>query len=317
MYVWMLLDYESLNKLINSIDNKYYVYILLHPISLLPIYVGKGIRNRVLDHGTNRVHYCYERSKYTKLCNLISDIINKYGNLKYKIKVCKNEKEAYDLEINTIKSLGRIDNSTGILYNRTDGGDGGLTIDKEIFKKKLIDYCNNFDITIIGEYVRHDIAIEMFCNKHGKFKIKPFNAYHRKNPCDKCSREAGSTTIKSTNEIFINKAKKVHDNKYNYDNVVYINNRIKVDVICEHHGIFKISPHKHLLGRGCRKCHITNNGEKADLSLKEIRDNIYNKCIKNPTYNTYNMLAKKYGYKQRVIEKIYKQEKDKRGSKIT
>lgn len=37
---------------------------------------------------------------------------------------------------------------------------------------------------------------------------------------------------------FIEKAKKVHGNKYDYSKVDYVNNRTKVCIICPEHGKF-------------------------------------------------------------------------------
>ena len=55
-------------------------------------------------------------------------------------------------------------------------------------------------------------------------------------------------------EIFIEKAKKVHGNKYNYSKVEYINSKTKVCIICPEHGEFWQEPNKHLYGYGCAKC---------------------------------------------------------------
>ena len=55
------------------------------------------------------------------------------------------------------------------------------------------------------------------------------------------------------NDIFIEKAKKIHGNIYDYSLVNYINNHTKIKIICEH-GIFEQTPKKHLFGQGCKKC---------------------------------------------------------------
>jgi len=53
---------------------------------------------------------------------------------------------------------------------------------------------------------------------------------------------------------FIEKATKVHNNKYIYDQVCYINGRTKVKIVCSKHGVFEQIPKNHLHGRGCQKC---------------------------------------------------------------
>lgn len=58
----------------------------------------------------------------------------------------------------------------------------------------------------------------------------------------------------SETEIFIIKAKEVHDDKYDYSKVNYINSQTKVCIICPKHGEFWQTPYRHLEGRNCIKC---------------------------------------------------------------
>lgn len=44
--------------------------------------------------------------------------------------------------------------------------------------------------------------------------------------------------MKLNSKNFIKLAQDVHGNKYIYDNVVYINTKIKVEIICPIHGSF-------------------------------------------------------------------------------
>ena len=56
-------------------------------------------------------------------------------------------------------------------------------------------------------------------------------------------------------ENFINNAKKIHKNKYEYLKTLYgRNNREKVIITCPKHGDFLQKPCKHLVGQGCPKC---------------------------------------------------------------
>ena len=59
----------------------------------------------------------------------------------------------------------------------------------------------------------------------------------------------------SNKNIFIKKSNKVHENKYDYSNIIYKNAKTKVSIICPAHGIFKQTPTKHLSGRGCITCY--------------------------------------------------------------
>ena len=56
------------------------------------------------------------------------------------------------------------------------------------------------------------------------------------------------------NEIFIDRAIKKHNNKYNYSLVNYVNSHKKIKIICHVHGIFEQLPYQHLNGHGCSDC---------------------------------------------------------------
>lgn len=55
-------------------------------------------------------------------------------------------------------------------------------------------------------------------------------------------------------ETFIEKAKKVHGDKYDYSKVQIINSKSKVVIICKKHGEFLQEANSHLQGRGCPYC---------------------------------------------------------------
>ena len=59
-----------------------------------------------------------------------------------------------------------------------------------------------------------------------------------------------------TKEEFIIKANLKHNNKYNYDKVVYTNNRTNVIINCNKHGDFEQSPMSHFVGNGCHECRL-------------------------------------------------------------
>ena len=87
---------------------------------------------------------------------------------------------------------------------------------------------------------------------------------------------------KRTKEEFIERAKKIHGDKYDYSKVEYINSKTKVCIICPKHGEFWQEPTSHLMGVGCPKCAIRSRAEKiantkeqfieVAMKLKEIPD---------------------------------------------
>jgi len=109
---------------------------------------------------------------------------------------------------------------------------------------------------------------------------------------------------KINNEIFIEKANLKHKNKYNYSSVNYINCKIKINIICLQHGVFKQTPDSHLSGHGCPICAINNNKIKF-LKLREdfIKKSLivhkskydYSLCIYEGTFKKIEIICKKHG----------------------
>ena len=60
--------------------------------------------------------------------------------------------------------------------------------------------------------------------------------------------------IRLTTKEFIERAGKIHGNKYKYSKVEYLNDKKKVAIICRKHDVFFQTPSKHLTGQGCPKC---------------------------------------------------------------
>ena len=93
---------------------------------------------------------------------------------------------------------------------------------------------------------------------------------------------------------FIEKAKKIHGDKYNYSKVDYINNKTKIEIICPEHGIFLQTPDKHLRGQGCPKCCKKNKNYTTKEFIEKARELHGNK---------YDYYKTKYGKnkKEKVI----------------
>ena len=126
------------------------------------------------------------------------------------------------------------------------------------------------------DYNNANTNIIIICPEHGEFKQIAHN-HLRGQGCPKCANSKKGDYQKSNTEDFIKKAKLVHGNKYDYSKVNYINNRIKVCIICPEHGDFFQKPLDHTNGRGCIEC-----GKKFGISerkiLSELKKN-YNNII--------------------------------------
>jgi hypothetical protein len=99
----------------------YYIYSYLRE-DLSPYYIGKGKDQRAYSKGLNEVRPPKDKSRVQI------------------IKANLTEQEAFELEKLYILMFGRKDNETGILRNKTDGGEGpsGRIDSEETRKRKSI-----------------------------------------------------------------------------------------------------------------------------------------------------------------------------------
>jgi very-short-patch-repair endonuclease len=73
-----------------------------------------------------------------------------------------------------------------------------------------------------------------------------------------------------TKEQFIEKARKIHGNIYDYSKVEYINKNTKVCIICPEHGEFWQTPDNHFKGQNCPKCANISRGNVFRDSQNEF-----------------------------------------------
>lgn len=83
---------------------------------------------------------------------------------------------------------------------------------------------------------------------------------------------------KLTTAEFIEKAKSVHGDHYDYSNVVYKNSKTNVDIICRKHGVFTQRPCHHSKGSGCKKCLMILFSDFVNLCNNKFKKKfVYNK----------------------------------------
>ena len=107
----------------------------------------------------------------------------------------------------------------------------------------------------------------IICPEHGEFWQTPNKHTISKHGCPVCG---GSIIL--TNKTFIEKARKIHGDKYDYSQVNYINNREKVCIICNKknkngikHGEFWQEASSHLQGVGCPKCSVIVSDNEKEI----------------------------------------------------
>lgn len=122
----------------------------------------------------------------------------------------------------------------------------------EFINEYFSKHKNSEYIFIEETYVDSHTPMKIICPKHGEFWKTPKNVMQY--DCWKCSYEKRGKKNKLTTDVFIEKAKQIHGNKYNYSKVDYQSTKTPVLIICPIHGEFKQTPNDHLSKKGCPFC---------------------------------------------------------------
>jgi hypothetical protein len=163
---------------------------------------------------------------------------------------------------------------------RGDGGCLSCSLEKrrntlEYFIQKSNEVHNNFyDYSRITEYKGGESKLEIVCPNHGPFWQLAKNHMNSGQGCLKCAIEEATFTT----EYFVQKAKEVHGDLYDYSKITeYKNSYTKVKIICHQHGEFLQNPAEHLRGSKCPDCVIKEKTHTFQSFLD--RSNLVHKNI--------------------------------------
>lgn len=139
-------------------------------------------------------------------------------------------------------------------------------LDLFILRARVI-HGDRYDYSKVN-YINAKTKVLVICPDHGEFSIKPDNFLSLGQGCPKCGIIKRQRTQSKDLADFVLEAQAVHNNKYTYDHVVYVNGKTKVSITCPIHGDFLQTPTNHLKGKGCPYC--SGNAKKWDeRSCKE------------------------------------------------
>jgi very-short-patch-repair endonuclease len=152
---------------------------------------------------------------------------------------------------------------------------------------------NRYDYSKVN-YINAKTKVTIVCREHGDFQQTPSNHLCNYN-CQKCAKNFQLDTAS-----FIEKAKGIHNDKYDYSKVNYINADTQITIICKEHGEFTQIPDFHINRKcGCPKC---SNNVKLDLSEFIEKSNKihcnkydYSKVEYNNNRNHIIIICKKHG----------------------
>ena len=133
----------------------------------------------------------------------------------------------------------------------------------DFIKKAILVHGNKYDYSKT-KYKKSDEKVCIICPQHGEFWQTP-NNHLGGDGCSLCSKKRKKTT-----ESFIEEAKKIHGDEYDYSKVKYTNNRTKVCIICPQHGEFWQTPDGHInQNQGCPICRESKLEKEIRMLLNE------------------------------------------------
>lgn len=143
---------------------------------------------------------------------------------------------------------------------------------KEDFIKKAREvHGDKYDYSKV-KYNGSKEKVIIICKKHGEFKQEP-RIHLSGHGCKRCGELIAVGRIpwnKMSNDEFIQRANKIHENKYTYDKTKHKSQNQKIIITCPIHGDFEQTSGNHLCGRGCFECGKIKAKEKKTLTTKEF-----------------------------------------------
>lgn len=132
-----------------------------------------------------------------------------------------------------------------------------VTNQKEFIEKANELHSNKYDYSLV-DYQKTNIKVKIICPIHGIFEQTP-NKHLAGQGCNKCGRNNTKIGL----DKFVDRARNIHGDKYDYSKVNYEHSKKKVQIICRIHGSFFQTPHAHIIcGQNCPKCASLMGGSK-------------------------------------------------------
>ena len=126
-----------------------------------------------------------------------------------------------------------------------------LTLDSFLNRASSV-HEDKYDYSKVN-YENYHEKVEIICKIHGSFKQRP-SKHLAGQGCPKCGiikyTTSQITPFKKVKEKFV----KIHKGIYKYVEESYTKSKVKMQIVCQKHGVFMQTPEQHLRGYGCPKC---------------------------------------------------------------
>lgn len=138
------------------------------------------------------------------------------------------------------------------------------------------------------KYVNATTPIQVICPIHGKLPPTIPHNILTKGGCKQCGYDKLSKDRRRSQDEFIRLANEKHHNKFDYSQVDYQGDNVKVVVRCPKHDYsWSVKPYAHLSGQGCPKCSESKGESIVAKILNQMgweyeRNKIFEGCVGDP-----------------------------------
>lgn len=144
------------------------------------------------------------------------------------------------------------------------------SVNKEKYLEMIKDIHPNLDYTNL-DYKGYTVPTEFKCKLHGTFIKKPEYVYKTKEPCPTCYKLSIGRKLAKPEKVFLEQAKALYGEEYDYSKVVYENSYTKVKILCKKHGYFYKTPNDHISGSGCPVCSKNKSSKTQEVFINQLK----------------------------------------------
>jgi len=151
----------------------------------------------------------------------------------------------------------------------------GYTLNSAIETVKSI-HKGIYNYSLVKTYKTIFDYWEIICKKHGVFRMQFVN-HKRGRGCWKCNHKKFTDNRKyKASLVYIDKANKIHNNKYIYDKTIYKGSHCKIIVTCPTHGDFTMQARQHISKNNgsCHECSMESKLQKSIFPLDKYLEEV-------------------------------------------
>jgi len=185
--------------------------------------------------------------------------------------------------------------------SRTTGCKSCRNTDKR--KKKLATmFSGKYSYSLVNDIPSERTIIDVVCKKHGVFSEAYQYHVSLSKGCYKCQKEK---YYEKEHVSYINKAKAMFGDKFDYSNTKYLGSNKEIVFICKKHGKVSQQANAHISSKhGCKKCSDIASGRKRRYNqddfikkAKKIHLNKYDysKAVYDTSGKHITIICKKHG----------------------